>query len=423
MKPLHDSSVALKDELTSPVQAAASTVLPETPGRARCTNRTVFFVVGFLLLTSGWATNHFSTMVAVLREQEHFAPMVVNGAFGIYALGLVPSLLGGGLVADRVGPRPVVLTGALAAAAGNGLLLWWQTAAGLLIGRFVIGLGVGLAMSAGTAWAGKLRGSSGVILAGILLTTGFAVGPIVSGILAHALSEQAAVAAPFIVAMCLSCVAVIASVLINNKQPHNATTDSLSPPMNPSAQQSMARALATSIPMALWVFSTASIALVTLTERVSTNLDAGVLLPGIAALLAFSAGLAAQALARRFNWGPKTGVIAAVFAAAGFIITGLGSSAPPLWLFVIAAVLLGTAYGMALREGLVDVERYAPGARRGTTLGIYYVFTYLGFGLPVLLQWLLPVTGYVWPLLILGALALGCALVRAAQCRHGVLAR
>src|SRR5699024_2323191 len=147
------------------------------------------------------------------------------------------------------------------------------------------------------------------------------------------------------------------------------------------------------------------------------------LLPGIAALLAFSAGLAAQALARRFNWGPKTGVLAAVFAAAGFIITVLGSSAPPLWLFVLAAVLLGTAYGMALREGLVDVERSAPGARRGTTLVIYYVFTYLVFGLPVLLQWLLPATGYVWPLLILGALALGCALVRAAQCRHGVLAR
>ena len=78
---------------------------------------------------------------------------------------------------------------------------------------------------------------------------------------------------------------------------------------------------------------------------------------------------------------------------------------------------------MALREGLLDVETYAPPERRGTTLGIYYVFTYVGFAIPVLFSWLLPVTGYVMPLVVLGILALGCAGIRAVQIHRGILDR
>src|SRR5690625_7284554 len=108
-------------------------------------------------------------MVAVLRDQEHFSALVVNGAFGIYALGLVPCLLLGGIFADRDGPRLVVLTGATAAAVGNLVLLLGQTPAGLCLGRFGVGLRVGLGVRAGTAWAATLRGARGAVVAGGVL--------------------------------------------------------------------------------------------------------------------------------------------------------------------------------------------------------------------------------------------------------------
>ncbi|MGO1407966.1 MAG: MFS transporter, partial [Brachybacterium sp.] len=66
-------------------------------------------------------------------------------------LGPLPSLLGGGALADRLGARAVVLTGGSVAAIGNASLLIWHGEVGVLLGRFVVGLGVGLAMSAGTA--------------------------------------------------------------------------------------------------------------------------------------------------------------------------------------------------------------------------------------------------------------------------------
>ncbi|HEY4558895.1 MAG TPA: MFS transporter [Enteractinococcus sp.] len=385
--------------------------------------RAVFVVATLLLFTAGWATNHFSTMVAVLRDQENFSTLVVNGAFGIYALGLVPCLLLGGLLADRFGARPVVLFGALAAAFGNFLLLLWQSTGGLFLGRFIIGLGVGLAISAGTAWAGTLRGAHGVVLAGIVLSAGFAVGPIVSGMLAYVLPPSGAISIPYMVTIGLSLLAIVAALLVSTRD---------SPPLSPddvvhsdptSEQGGMGRALATSIPMALWVFSTAAIAMITLTERVGAQFDTGVLFPGFAALLAFTAALVAQALGRHFGWGPKAGIAGALFGAAGFILGGLGAATPPMWLFIGAVLLLGTSYGLCLREGLLDVEAYAPPARRGATLGIYYVFTYLGFALPVVLEWLLPVTGYTAPLLLLGALALASALIRALQLRTGVIDR
>ena len=57
------------------------------------------------------------------------------------------------------------------AAPGNLLILLRDTTAGLLTGRFIVGLGVGLMISAGTAWAGRLHGTPGVTMAGIALAT------------------------------------------------------------------------------------------------------------------------------------------------------------------------------------------------------------------------------------------------------------
>lgn len=414
----HSHRAVTREPTPPPSDSASDTFNPlhsaASPG--------TFAVTALLLFSAGYATNHFSTMVAVLRDQENFSSLVVNGAFGIYALGLVPCLLLGGMLADRFGARPVVLTGSLAAALGNLMLLIWQTTGGLFIGRFIIGLGVGLTISAGTAWAGTLRGARGVVLAGIVLSAGFAFGPIVSGVLAYVLPATGAVTVPFLAATGLSFFAVVAALFIGDHQrPTETPTSSISATTGPAG--SIRRALATSIPMALWVFSTAAIAMITLTERVGSEFTVGVLFPGFAAFLAFTAALIAQTLGRRYGWGPKAGVIGALLGAAGLVSTGLGAQSPPIWLFVGATLLLGTAYGLCLREGLLDVEAYAPPSRRGITLGIFYVFTYFGFALPVLLEWLLPATGYVMPLIVLGVLAILSALVRGRQLRTGVLDR
>ncbi|MFD5867873.1 MFS transporter [Corynebacterium sp. NPDC060344] len=400
----------------------------------------VFATVATLLLSAGWAANHFASVLVVLRDQQNYSPVLVNGAFGIYALGLVPCLLFGGIVADRIGARPVVLTGGTIAALGNLSLLLWHGAAGLMIGRFIVGLGVGLAVSAGTAWAGRLRGASGVTLAGIMLTSGFATGPIASGLLAYFLPASATVAVPFIVTVIFSLVAVAASAVVGDARHEPVELGAASrdagddgdggvakqsvPDRDPDHghRRGMGIALATSLPMALWVFACVTTAFLVLAGRVSAHFDSGVLLPGMAAVFAFGSGLTAQALGRKYGFGPRSGIAGALFAAAGMTLAGLGAATPPVWLFIVASMLLGTAYGLCLREGLLDIETFSPPQRRGTAIGIYYVFTYLGFGLPVLLEALLPIAGPSIPLFVLAAVALGSAIVRFTQLRGGVFA-
>lgn len=52
------------------------------------------------------------------------------------------------------------------------------------------------------------------------------------------------------------------------------------------------------------------------------------------------------------------------------------------------------------------------------TVGIYYVCTYLGFGLPLLLESLRPSVGTARPLLLLAGLAVTAAVLRSVQLRR-----
>src|SRR5699024_5630398 len=265
--------------------------------------------------------------------------------------------------------------------------LAWQTTGGLFIGRFVVGLGVGLTISVGTAWASALRGAQGAVWAGIALSFGFAVGPVASGAIAYISPTSNKTSLPFLAAIGLSVLAILSTLYIGTQRPHkNKPVDNTNTISNQQTG-SIALSLMTSIPMALWVFSSTAIAMITLADRPSPQFDLGVFFPGIASLLAFTAAVVVQTLGRRYRWSPISGVFGALLAASGFILGGIDAKAPNMWLFTTSVLLLGMAYGLCLREGLLDVEEFSPSYRRGTTLGIFYVFAYLGFALPVLLEW------------------------------------
>lgn len=374
-------------------------------------------VVLFLLLVAGWATNHFAAIIPVLRETEHLSPQVLAGAFGVYALGLLPGLLGGGALSDRVGRRPVVLAGSMIAAGGNLLMLCWHSAVGVYAGRLVVGLGVGLAISAGTAWAAELGGRKGSTVAGATLTAGFACGPLVSGIVAELVPASAVLAAPFGLAIALSVGAVLLAVRTTPRTSRRgAGATAHLPTAVEDPRRTMARALARSTPMALWVFSAVTVPIVVLAGRMGGSFS-GPWVPGAASALALGTGVAVQLAARRGEWGPHAGTVGALLAAAGFCLAARVDARPDLVSFVVASVVLGSAYGLCLRAGLLEVELFTPPQRRGVTVGIYYVCTYLGFGLPVLLEALRPNVGTTVPLLVLAGLALAAAALRTVQLR------
>ena len=386
----------------------------------------IFASVVAFLITAGWSANHFASVLVVLREHQDMSTLLVNSAYGIYALGLFPCLIAGGLVADRFGSRPAVIVGSVVAVLGNIALMFWQEIpAVLLIARFVIGLGVGLVVSAGTAWAGRLRGAAGTTLAGIFLTSGFMLGPIASGIIAHLVSVHNAIYIPYIASIILSFAAVAFSFLVGDAP---NTREVIVEKERPNetvvvSERSAKKALVTAFPMGLWVFASMTSAIVVLSGRVGQHFESSAFLPGVAAVTAFGSGLVIQALGRRFEFGPVSGVVGAVCSAVGMTLAAIGGAAPSMLMFVVASVFLGLAYGLCLREGLLDVETFSPPEKRGAVIGVYYVATYIGFGYPPLIEWLSGFVGPSWPYWVLAALALCSALIRTAQIRSGYLRR
>jgi MFS family permease len=335
-----------------------------------------------VLLATGWAANHFAGLMPAISDQQHLSAAALTAIFGIYAVGLLPGLLIGGRASDAFGRQAVAWAGSATMLAGTVAMLFSQESAVLLVGRVVLGFGVGFAISSCTAWASDLRGPAGAAVAGAVLTAGFAIGPFAGG--AIALAGPTGIQASFGIAAVLVVLTTVVAVLA-------AQRAAAAPPAAPRAtQQSLpwrqgsARALSWALPLAPWVFASATLAFVTIPTRVHTGLAAP-LAAGTATLIANGASAITQLVARSRRWGPEAGTVGALLAALGYAVTAAAPSPMPLDLGVALVVVLGCASGLLLREGLIDLEAAAPQRVRGALTGLFYTVAYIGFGLPLLL--------------------------------------
>lgn len=385
------------------------------PGRDAAPTRAVFVSVLALLLATGWVANHFVGLMPVISEREHLGTATLDGIFGIYALGLLPGLLIGGRASDASGRRPVALAGAAAAVVGTAAMLLSQHTGALLVGRLVVGLGVGLAISSCTAWASDLRGPAGAATAGAVLTAGFAVGPFAGG--GFAWAGHCGIRVSFAVAAALVVLASLA-VLVAARPGAKMSGPAPAPdpgPATPSAQ-GVSRALSWAMPLAPWVYASATLGFVTLPTRLHTALAAPIA-AGTATLIVNGVSGVVQVLARTRRWGPQTGTAGAALAAIGYVVAAMAPPALTPALGLPLLLILGCASGLCLREGLIDLEAAAPQHLRGALTGAFYVVTYIGFAVPLLLATVDSAVS-VAILSTMAALALATAVGRAARLRR-----
>src|SRR6201996_6715492 len=181
-----------------------------SPGPAGATRE--FGAVLAVLLVTGWIANHFVALMPTISNRQHLSPSTLDAIFGISAVGLLPGLLIGGRASDALGRRAVALTGSATAVVGTIAMLFSQHPDVLLAGRLIVGVGVGLAMTSGTAWASDLRGPTGAATAGAVMIIGFAVGPLAGGLIAGA--GDPGVEVSFGVAAALVLMAMTATIVV-----------------------------------------------------------------------------------------------------------------------------------------------------------------------------------------------------------------
>jgi MFS family permease len=365
----------------------------------------------FALTVIGWGANQFTPLLLLYRPLMGLTAAVVEAMFGMYAVGLIPGLLVAGRVSDRIGRRPVVECSVLLSiVAGVVLILGPHGVAWLFAGRVIMGVASGCGFSAGAAWIKELSAppyatahpTAGARRAGVAMTLGFGLGPLVAGVLAQWAPLPTAL--PYLPQLALAGWAAVLVWRLPETRPGQADGGGRRFRL---AGLSEPRFLRVVLPLAPWVFGSAAIAMVYAPGLVAGRVDGpAVFFGALVALCTAMSGVLIQPVARRLArpgrpWLLVTSlalVTAGMAAEAGVADVGRAVLVLP------AAVVLGCGYGCCLVYGLAEVQRIAkPGELAGLT-AVFQAATYLGFAAPYVLSML---RGYASPaVLLLGVAAL-----------------
>jgi predicted MFS family arabinose efflux permease len=379
--------------------------------------RTNWVRAGAALFGAAWGSNQFTPMLLVYRQQLGLSTGTLEALFGVYALGLIPGLLIAGPLSDARGRRPVILASAMLSLAGTvALLVAAHGLTPLFVGRFLTGLGSGAAFGAGTAWLrelsrppfGDANDHAAARRAAVTMTIGFAVGPLVSGLLAQWAPDPAVV--PYLPHVLLMLV-VLALVPGAPETVHRGGGGAIGRALPSLRHPRFVRVVA---PMAPWVFAAPAVAFALLPSVVgAAHATDGIALTAVVAMVAAMAGVLIQPVARRLDAdaaGNRAATLGLAVMVAGLALSAFTAHEQHTWLLVPSSIVLGMGYGLCLVAGLVEVQRLAhPEALAGLT-AIYYVLTYIGFAVPYVLALAAHLTGYATLLLITAGLALVTAL-------------
>ncbi|WP_222131201.1 MFS transporter [Pseudonocardia sp. C8] len=364
-----------------------------------------WWVAGGLLFAVAFGTNVPTPLLLVYRTELDLAPSTLAAIFGVYALGLAPSLLLGGPASDRYGRVRVLLPASVGVAVASLLFLGGASALWLLfVARFVQGLASGAVFSVGSAWLQDQAGTAGAAraarAASIAQTAGFCLGPLVSGLIGA--YGPWALTLPYLVhvALLVPAVAAMLAVVGVGALPAAAGRRGLlpRPGLDAPARRAFVRVV---VPTAVCVYAFPAVAVTVLP----------LLLPGAAGLVAFTGLLAAltlgtgtlvQPFAHRL--GPRTGPVGAGLGMLGFAAGVLAAFAESVIAVGVAGVLLGAGGGLCLNAGLTLVGRLAPAAGRGAANGVFYTAAYLGFAAPYLATAFVTVDRLAFPLAVLAVI-------------------
>lgn len=372
-----------------------------------------------------WGGNHFSPLLLLYGQVHGYSTVQVNLAFAFYILGLIPGFLIAGPISDQHGrKRLLALALALGMLASGILGVGGASVAALCAGRLLSGASVAIGMVVGTSWIKELSQhdadpSLRARRASLTLTAGFGLGAGISGALAE--WAPAPTLLPYVVHVTLSLAAAPPMLLTRdtsmNNRPARSILADLSIPLS-----GRRRFLGIVAPMAPWVFAAPALAFVVGPALLAPSVATWqIAFAALTAVVTLAVGALVQPLVPvidRLTRGHH-GVAGLAIAAAATAVLGVGAHVGAPVLAVAAAGLFGSAFGICIVAGLVEVQAMAdPGGLAGLT-GIYYSLTYLGFALPVTLAEAAHLVPYEVLLAAVSVAALVCATIVARTVDRG----
>lgn len=345
------------------------------------------------LAVLGWGANQFAPLIVLYERRLSLSSPVLNGIFGLYALGLIPALLVGGRLSDRRGRRSVLAAGLVVSLVATVVLIVGGDSATLLaVGRLLSGVASGVVFGTGAAWVKELSAeasdpAAGARRATVSMTIGFSAGPIVAGLCAQWLPAPTVL--PYLPQLILLAVALVAVLrtpdLSQFPGPAERDAGVRGRPRRTGVAAHFALIL---VPFAPWVFGTAAIALAYLPALVAGEMgDHAIAFSAVAVGLTALTGILVQPVVKKIH---RPGSARLLVVSMLVVLVALGCAAWAAYLrqpvlVLVASGLLGIAYGFTQFCGLSEVQDIADRASMGTATSLYQVLSYVGFAFPFLL--------------------------------------
>jgi hypothetical protein len=348
-----------------------------------------FWAVAFAFLIVMASATLPSPLYGLYRIRDDLSAFTVTVVYAIYAAGTIAALLSVRFVAARIGRRGVMLSAVATMMAAAGLLAAWKDLSGLLVGRFITGVAVGLAAGTAITYLIELRAranpSASPIPArniGTAVNVGaLGIGPLIAGALAQWVKHPLTL--PYLVFVALGAIALIGV--------------GAAPETGTPAPGASAPSKAGGTPRSVGVLVPAAVA--TLAAFSANGLFAGLsglflattlhhpshALSGATLFLVFSAGVASQ-LATNGLPASRVFVLGTISMLIGLVllVTAVRLSTPSLALFLVSGALIGGGSGAVFKgaTGLV-LEATAPENRLAMTSDLL-IALFVGLSIPVI---------------------------------------
>ena len=365
----------------------------EAPAAARSgpvgRHRSGFWAVAYAYLIVMAVATLPSPLYGLYRIRDHLSAFMITIVFAIFAAGTIAALLCDRFLAARFGRRHVMLSAVAMMMIAVGLLAAWESLPGLLVGRFLIGLAVGLASGTAITYLIELRlrlepGAPSAARAQVIGTAvtvgGLGIGPLIAGVLAEWVSDPLVV--PYLVFDGLGVIALAGLWFApETAPPATAPTAAPAAGARPKARLPVPAAAGTLAAFAAnGLFAGLSgLFLATTLHQPSHALN------GTALFIVFAAGVAAQMATLRL---PASRVLAlgslSMLAGLALLAISVRLPTPNLVLFLIAGALIGAGSGAVFKGTSGLVLAASPPESRIAMTSALVIALYVGLAVPVI---------------------------------------
>lgn len=360
--------------------------MPRTRSPRRLTDRASFWAAASVAAIALWASGAPSMVYPVYVAEWHLTPITITSIFAVYPITLVVILVIFGSLSDYVGRRAVLLGGLLAMALGILLFALAPNVGWLYAGRVLQGIGVGFAMSPASAAMVEYNRSENGGRASSINTASTALGLTLATIVGGALVQYAPWPAHLTYwVLCALTVGVFVVVWFMPRDASGAATVSGAATQWRPRGIRVAPGLGTVVLISA-VAVTSGFAMgaimLSLGSSIAKNLIntpnafvAGVVI----SLSAVTIGISAI-LGRRL--APRVAItIGGLTTAFGMGLLVVSAITAQLPIFLGAAIIAGSGYGLLFLGGLGLINRHAPAHHRAQTFSVVYLIAYLLQGL------------------------------------------